>query len=166
MVDVEKIWLTEDAVHIRLSDGREAEERFADYPRLKYATPEQRGEYVADKYGLHWRGLDEDLEFESFFHKKQITELRAIFTDHPELNASAVARRLGIPQSLLAQYISGVKTPSTSRLNEIIDCLHQIGKELMEIPVIPAPGHPRRGGREGGVDAQTLRGREADGKGE
>ena len=34
---------------------------------------------------------------------------------HPELNASAVARRMGISQSLMSQYISGIKKPSQER---------------------------------------------------
>ena len=34
MEKIEKIWLTDDAVWIRTADGREACEKFADYPRL------------------------------------------------------------------------------------------------------------------------------------
>ena len=48
---IEKIWLTDDAVWIRTADGREACEKFADYPRLRYATKEQRANYEADEYG-------------------------------------------------------------------------------------------------------------------
>ena len=42
MEKIEKIWLTDDAVWIKTADGREACEKFADYPRLRYATKEQR----------------------------------------------------------------------------------------------------------------------------
>lgn len=49
---------------------------------------------------------------------------------HPELNASAVARRLGIAQSLLAQYISGSKKPSPERERMILTEIHKIGEEL------------------------------------
>ena len=45
MEKIEKIWLTDDAVWIRTADGREACEKFADYPRLRYATKEQRANY-------------------------------------------------------------------------------------------------------------------------
>ena len=38
---VEKVWLTDTAVWIRTTDGKEACEQFAEYPRLKFATPEQ-----------------------------------------------------------------------------------------------------------------------------
>lgn len=37
--------------------------------------------------------------------KKEETFLYRIFISHPELNASAVARRMGISQSLMSQYI-------------------------------------------------------------
>ena len=52
---------------------------------------------------------------------------------HPELNVSAMARRMGITQSLMAQYISGKKTPSESRLNLIYDTLHAVGRELIAV---------------------------------
>ena len=135
MITVEKIWLTDDAVWIRTSEGREACEVFADYPRLKFATPEQRLHFIADEYGINWPDIDEDLSFEGFFYKKERTELYRLFMAHPELNASAVARRLGISQSLFAQYISGAKNPSTERLALIYATLHDIGEELMSIPI-------------------------------
>ena len=130
---VERIWLTGNAVWIRTDDGREACEYFADYPRLRAATPSQRSNYKADAYGINWPDIDEDLSFEGFFQTKERTDLYRIFIEHPELNASAVARRLGISQSLFAQYISGLKTPSKSRLNAIYSTLRAIGEELLAI---------------------------------
>ena len=73
MIKIEKIWLTDSAVWIRTNDGKEACETFADYPRLRYATPEQREQYEADEFGIHWESLDEDLSFEGFFDKKEPT---------------------------------------------------------------------------------------------
>lgn len=131
---VEKVWLTGSAVWIRTDDGREACEYFADYPRLRAATPSQRANYKTDAYGINWPDIDEDLCFEGFFQTKERTELYRIFMAHPELNASAVARRLGISQSLFAQYISGAKKPSDSRLEEIYATIRTIGKELTRIP--------------------------------
>ena len=135
MIVIERIWLTENAVWIRTADGREACEYFADYPRLKYATPEQRANYKADDFGINWPDVDEDLSFEGFFQSKKRTALYQVFLAHPELNASAVARRMGISQSLFAQYISGAKTPSQARIEEILGTLRKIGQELLEIPV-------------------------------
>lgn len=64
-----------------------------------------------------------------------IEENKEIIADmeHPELNASAIARRMGISQSLFAQYISGIKKPSEKRLNEILSTMQEVGKELMTI---------------------------------
>ena len=55
-------------------------------------------------------------------------------TYSPELNASAVARRLGLSQSLFAQYVSGTKKPSKQRFDEIIETMREIGRELMTVP--------------------------------
>ena len=132
--EIERIWLTDDAVWIRTNNGDEACEYYADYPRLRFATPEQRANYKADEYGIHWPDIDEDLSYEGFFYPKNHTELYRLFMAHPELNASAIARRMGISQSLFAQYISGVKKPSKARLSEIYKTLHAIGQELIAIP--------------------------------
>ena len=113
--------------------ARRSGEPYADFPRLRFATPEQRQHYIADEYGINWPDIDEDLSFEGFFYKKDRTELYRLFIDHPELNASAVARRMGISQSLFAQYISGAKKPSRERLALIYATLHDIGEELLAI---------------------------------
>ena len=133
MERVEKIWIADGAIHIRCVDGSEAMEYIDDYTRLKYASLEQLQKYEADKFGIHWPELDEDLEFESFFDKKDRSPLYLLFSSHPELNASAVARRLGFSQSLFAQYISGTKKPSDARMQQIIECIHSIGADLMKV---------------------------------
>ena len=130
---IEKIWLTDTAVWIRTAEGKEACEMFADYPRLREATPSQLQDFEADDFGIRWKELDEDLSFEGFFNKQPTTELYRLFMAHPELNVSAMARRMGITQSLMAQYISGKKTPSESRLNLIYDTLHAVGRELIAV---------------------------------
>lgn len=133
MIDIDKVWITETAVYIRTVDGREACENFMDYPRLKYATQSQRENYTVDSFGIHWEDIDEDLSFEGFFKTKNPSQLYELFMSHPEINASAVARRIGISQSLLAQYISGNKRPSKERLELIKDEIRLIGKELLSI---------------------------------
>ena len=131
---VDKIWLTETEIWIRTTEGLEACEKFADYPRLRNATSEQRRNFTSDAFGLRWEDLDEDLCFEGFFEEKKTNILYDLFITHPELNASAVARRLGISQSLFAQYVSGTKRPSEKRLREILGEVRNIGKELLMIP--------------------------------
>ena len=130
---IEKIWLTETAIWIRTDDGREACELFADYPRLKDASMEQRIDYKVDEFGIHWEDLDEDLSFEGFFDKQEPTPLYKLFVAHPELNVSALARRMGISQSLMAQYISGKKNASKARMALIFDTIHAVGEELVAV---------------------------------
>ena len=132
---IEKIWLTDDAVWVRRDDGAVASESFSDYPRLRLASSEQRACFIVDDYGVRWPELDEDLLFEEFFRHKPKTDLRDLFMSHPELNASAVARRMGISQSLFAQYISGTKKPSEKRLEEIFSTIRAIGFELMSLRI-------------------------------
>lgn len=133
MEKVTKIWLTDDAIWIKTESGKEACEKFDDYPRLKFATKEQRADYEADDYGLHWEDIDEDLSFEGFFDKPETTQLYKVFMAHPELNVSAIARRLGISQSLMAQYISGKKNASDARVTLILDTVREIGQELIVV---------------------------------
>ena len=133
MEKIEKIWLTDDAVWIRTDNGKEACEKFNDYPRLRYATKKQRADYETDEYGIHWRDIDEDLSFEGFFDKKETTELYKLFMAHPELNVSAIARRMGISQSLMAQYISGKKKASKARMTLILNTVREIGQELIAV---------------------------------
>ncbi|MBR6885271.1 MAG: DUF2442 domain-containing protein [Prevotella sp.] len=133
MEKIEKIWLTDDAVWIRTYNGKEACEKFNDYPRLRYATKKQRADYETDEYGIHWREIDEDLSFEEFFNKQETTELYKLFMAHPELNVSAIARRMGISQSLMAQYISGKKKASKARMTLILNTVREIGQELIAV---------------------------------
>ncbi|MBQ6210441.1 MAG: DUF2442 domain-containing protein [Prevotella sp.] len=130
---IEKVWLTDTAVWIRTDEGKEACELLSDYPRLKSATPEQLQNYETDEFGIHWPDIDEDLSFEGFFDKQPQTELYRLFMAHPELNVSAMSRRMGISQSLMAQYISGKKTPSESRLSMIYDTIRTVGHELIAV---------------------------------
>lgn len=127
---VEKVWLTDTAVWIRTVDGKEACEKFADFPRLRFATPEQRAGFTLSKDGIHWEEIDEDLSFEGFFMEKPSNPLYDVFISHPELNASAIARRLGMSQSLFAQYVSGAKKPSKERMKAIFDTIRAVGHEL------------------------------------
>ncbi len=136
MKTIEKVWLTDDEICILTDSGEQASEKFDDYPKLKYASQDERKAYTIDSYGIHWESLDEDLSFDGFFDKKNTSNsLYSLFMAHPELNASAVARRMGISQSLFAQYISGYKKPSETRLREILSTIRKIGMELANIDI-------------------------------
>lgn len=55
--------VSDDALTVRLADGREISVPLEWFPRLRGAAPEQRGNYrlVGGGVGLHWPDLDEDI---------------------------------------------------------------------------------------------------------
>ena len=106
------------------------------YPRLLNATDEQRENYEVDSEGIRWDELDEDISFESFTYDNPMPEgISYIFKKHPELNAAAIARRMGMKQSLLAAYISGHKKPSEEREQAIVDEIKKVGEELVNVDI-------------------------------
>ena len=39
-------------------------------------------------------------------------------------------------ETLLSQYVNGIKKPSKKQVNRIVDGLHEIGRELMELTLV------------------------------
>ena len=131
---ISKIWFADDRIYGLTDDGRELWQSLLYYKRLRNATDEERANYEMDDEGIHWYELDEDVSFESFeYDDPEPTGISRIFLSHPELNASAVGRRLGISQSLMAQYINGTKKPSKERERLIMDEILLISQELQRI---------------------------------
>ena len=131
---ISKIWFADDRIYGLTDDGRELWQSLLYYKRLRNATDEERANYEMDDEGIHWYDLDEDVSFESFeYDDPEPTGISRIFLSHPELNASAVGRRLGISQSLMAQYINGTKKPSKERERLIMDEILLISQELQKI---------------------------------
>jgi hypothetical protein len=131
---ISKIWFANDRIYGLTDDGRELWQSLLYYRRLRNATDEERANYEIDDEGIHWYDLDEDVSFESFeYDDPEPTGISRIFLSHPELNASAVGRRLGISQSLMAQYINGTKKPSKERERLIMDEIILISQELQRI---------------------------------
>jgi hypothetical protein len=50
-----------------------------------------------------------------------------------KIKAKIFSERIGMNQSLLAQYIKGIKKPSGSQTKRILQEVQQIGKELSEV---------------------------------
>ena len=53
----------DDSMHVALADGREISAPLEWFPRLRDASPEQRGNWrlIGRGEGLHWPDLDEDV---------------------------------------------------------------------------------------------------------
>lgn len=132
--DIKRIWLTDEAIHIETKNGRAGKELFTDYPRLKDATASERKKYETSEFGIHWPVLDEDLSFNGFFRNRgELSAIGKIFAGISEINVSAFARKVGIAQPLLADYISGKKKPSEKQYQKILKCLHELGRELQSL---------------------------------
>lgn len=133
---VQKLWFENNRIYVEIDEGAVFYQSLLFYPRLLNATDEQRMKYECWAYGIRWDEIDEDISYESFSYPetKEVQKgIQDVFLSHPELNVSAVARRIGIQQSLLASYIKGTKKPSEERKKKMLDAIHEIGNELSRI---------------------------------
>jgi hypothetical protein len=128
---ITKIWFENDRIYGLTDDGRTLWQSLLYYRHLRYATDEEREQYRIGHFGIHWEKLDEDVSFESFeYDDPEPVGISKFFLSHPEINASAIARRLGIQQSLFAAYINGTKKPSKEREELILNEIRALGAEL------------------------------------
>lgn len=135
-MDIKKLWFTKDRIYVETTEGETLYQSLYFYPRLLRATPEERADCELWEDGIHWESVDEDVSFESFRYpetKELAPGIQHAFLTNPELNVSAVARKMGIRQSLLASYIKGTKTPSEARKAEILNTIHEIGRSLCNV---------------------------------
>lgn len=133
---IEKLWFENNRIYIINDKNETLFQSLRFYPRLLCATDDQREKYECWEYGIRWDEIDEDMSYESFYFddtKEPVTGIQDAFLSNPELNISAVARRMGIQQSLLASYIKGTKTPSPDRKKLILDTIHEIGQTLLSV---------------------------------
>lgn len=94
------------------------------------------------------RSLDElkssVLEAVNLYYEKQgkrVTEndlsitldLPQFFEFYKVINAKALSERIGMNQSLLAQYIKGIKKPSAAQTDRILKGVQKVGRELADI---------------------------------
>ena len=66
MIFAEEVTVTEDTLHVELSDGRAISVPVAWYPRLVHASPGERSnwELIGSGQGIRWPDLDEDISVE------------------------------------------------------------------------------------------------------
>jgi len=60
-------------------------------------------------------------------------DLQQFFLFYKVINAKALSERIGMNQSLLAQYIKGIKKPSPVQTDRILKGVRQVGRELAAI---------------------------------
>jgi hypothetical protein len=75
------VTVTEDTLSVDLSDGRTISVPLAWFPRLAYATPEQRKNWrlIGKGEGIHWEDIDEDISVEGLLSGKPSGESQASF---------------------------------------------------------------------------------------
>jgi transcriptional regulator with XRE-family HTH domain len=70
------------------------------------------------------------------FDIKYSFDLESFFTFYKVINAKALSERIGMNQSLLAQYIKGRRKPSEAQRMRILSGVQEIGRELAEIELV------------------------------
>ena len=129
---ITEIWFDADYIYGKDERGKEHKQSLLWYPKLREASVEERSQYTFGMGGIHWRGLDEDISFESFaYEDAEPSALQRFFLTHKEINVAEFARSLGINPTLLRNYINGFKKPSKEREKEIIDHIHKLGEEMV-----------------------------------
>ena len=112
---------------------------------IGYSATANVGEYFIGTQGDNWEELKEmivdavNLSFEDDDFTYTIGEIKfkldleSFFNFYKVINAKALSARIGMNQSLLAQYIKGTKKPSPKQTKRIMEGVQQLGKELAEI---------------------------------
>ena len=64
--EVLDVSVSDETLSVELSDGRTLSVRTGWYPRLAYATDDERARWaiIDGGHGIHWRDLDEDVSLD------------------------------------------------------------------------------------------------------
>ena len=131
---IKKIWFDGDYIYGMDERNNSYRQSLLWYSKLRNASAEERERYTFSTIGIHWRELDEDVSFESFgYEDAEPSKLQRFFLTHKEINVSEFARLIGINAALLRNYINGFKKPSKEREGQILEQIHKIGAEFMEV---------------------------------
>jgi hypothetical protein len=65
-----------------------------------------------------------------------IIDFKQFFQYYKVINAKFLAKKIGMNETLLSQYVQGRKKPSDHQTDKILKGIHQIGRELSEINLI------------------------------
>lgn len=127
---ITRIWFDGDYIYGVDESGNEYRQSLLWYPGLRNATEKERMDYRFGFRGIHWRGLDEDISFDSFADEDaEPTALQRFFLIHKEIKLSEFAKMIGIDATLLRNYINGFKKPSKDREQVILRGIHALADE-------------------------------------
>ena len=138
MESIVKLWFKDGRIYIQTDHGRTYSRPLEAFPLLLEATPEQREafEIGLDGDDIRWEEIDEDIHISSFYETAEPdlnNPIADAFLRFPQLNVSEMARTIGINKSLLSRYIYGIKKPSAQRMEQILDAIRALGREMANI---------------------------------
>lgn len=129
-----EIWFDAEYIYGKDEKGGIYRQSLLWYPNLKEATEEDRNNYSIGYGGFHWRDLDEDISFESFFYEDaEPTPLQRFFLTHKEINVGEFAKTIGFNASLLWSYIKGTEKPTEENERLILSHVHKLGEEMVAV---------------------------------
>lgn len=134
MKQIVKVWFKGDSLYGESDSGEVLSQSLLWYPGLREASEEERAKYEFGLDGIHWRELDEDVSFESFYYDDaEPSIMQKFFLTHPEINVAGFAKSIGLNATLLRNYINGFKKPSKEREDEIIGRIRTLGQEMASL---------------------------------
>lgn len=91
----QSVSVTDDTLHVDLSDGRTISVPLAWYPRLLHATGEERADWrlIAKGRGIHWESIDEDISVEGLLAGRVSGESQTSFKDWLNSRSSRLTMR-------------------------------------------------------------------------
>ncbi|MBA2605482.1 MAG: hypothetical protein M3521_12520 [Acidobacteriota bacterium] len=79
----------------------------------------------------HWKNINvSKIEFNLHY------DLRAFFDEYNFLNVSSIASKAKINRSLLRQYVTGVKHPSTKQAKKVETAIHKLAEEMNRVSLV------------------------------
>lgn len=128
---ITKVWFADGRIFINTDNGNIYSRPLEAFPLLKDATESQRNHFEIGMFAddIHWTDLDEDIAFESFLDDKEANynnDTAKIFEQHPNIDLSDIAKRVGIHKTLLQKYIYGINKPSKERFDNIANAVSNV----------------------------------------
>lgn len=97
-------------------------------------------ENIREAITLQLDGMKEDGEEVPFnlredFNIELKLDVAQVFNLYQSINSTGFAKRIGMNQSLLSQYVNGIKKPSEKQARRILEGVVNFGRELSHIQV-------------------------------
>lgn len=97
-------------------------------------------ENIREAITLQLEGMKEDGEEVPFnlqedFNIELKLDVAQVFNLYQSINSTGFAKRIGMNQSLLSQYVNGIKKPSEKQARRILEGVVNFGRELSHIQV-------------------------------